>query len=199
MAGSLNKVMLIGHLGKDPESRNFPDGGKVVNPRIATSETWRDRATGEPRERTEWHSVAVYIENLQGIAMQYLKKGHLVYIEGALETRKWKDQSGNDRYTTEVCVRNFRGNMEMLSGRGSEDSTSGGGYGGGNTSGGGGYDDYYNQGQGSNGGQQAQGRNGGGRQTQQQQPRNSSYAGAPNNGHTQQNGGSAGGYQSSAY
>lgn len=194
MAGSLNKVMLTGHLGKDPESRNFPDGGKVVNLRIATSETWRDRATGEPRERTEWHSVAIYIENLQNIAMQYLKKGQLVYIEGALETRKWKDQSGNERYTTEVCVRAFRGNMEMLGGRGSDDTSSGGSNGGN-----GGYDDFYNQGQGGAGGQQAQARPDTGRQGPQQQQRNVGYSGAPYNGHTQQNGVSAGGYQSNAY
>lgn len=196
MAGCLNKVLLIGHLGKDPESRNFPDGGKVVNLRLATSETWRDRATGEPRERTEWHTVAIYIENLQNVAMQFLKKGHLVYIEGALETRKWKDQGGHDRYTTEVCVRAFRGNMEMLGGRGSEDNASGGNHGGN----GGGYDDFYGQGQGggSNGGQKAQGRNDRERQGHQQQ-RNGGYAGGQDDGYQPQNNGGTSGYQNNAY
>ncbi len=108
MAGSVNKVILVGNLGRDPEVRTFQNGGKVVNLRIATSENWRDKATGERKERTEWHSVAILNENLGRIAEQYLKKGSKVYLEGQLETRKWQDQSGNDRYTTEVVARTFQ-------------------------------------------------------------------------------------------
>jgi single-strand DNA-binding protein len=117
MAGSVNKVILVGNLGADPEARNFPNGGKVVNLRIATSESWRDRNTGERKERTEWHSVAIFNENLAKIAEQYLRKGSKVYIEGQLETRKWQDQSGADRYTTEVTLRAFRGELTLLDGR----------------------------------------------------------------------------------
>jgi single-strand DNA-binding protein len=113
----VNKVILIGNLGRDPEVRTFQSGGKVCNLRIATSETWRDRATGERKERTEWHSVAIYNENLVRIAEQYLKKGSKVYIEGQLETRKWQDQSGQDRYTTEVVLRPYRGELTLLDGR----------------------------------------------------------------------------------
>ena len=105
MAGSVNKVILIGNLGRDPEVRSFQNGGKVVNLRIATSETWRDRNSGERKERTEWHSVAIFSEPLAKIAEQYLRKGSTVYIEGQLETRKWQDQNGQDRYTTEVVLR----------------------------------------------------------------------------------------------
>ncbi|HVH03065.1 MAG TPA: single-stranded DNA-binding protein [Amaricoccus sp.] len=118
MAGSVNKVILIGNLGRDPEVRSFPNGGKVVNLRIATSERWRDKSTGENKERTEWHSVAIFNENLGRIAEQYLKKGSTVYIEGQLETRKWQDQSGQDRYSTEVVLRQFRGELTLLGGRG---------------------------------------------------------------------------------
>jgi single-strand DNA-binding protein len=118
MAGSVNKVMLIGNLGRDPEVRSFPNGGKVVNLRIATSERWRDRNTGENKERTEWHSVAIFNENLGRIAEQYLRKGSKVYIEGQLETRKWQDQSGQDRYTTEIVLRQYRGELTLLDGRG---------------------------------------------------------------------------------
>lgn len=118
MAGSVNKVILIGNLGRDPEVRSFQNGGKVVNLRIATSERWRDRQTGETKERTEWHSVAIFAEPLAKIAEQYLKKGSTVYIEGALETRKWQDQSGQDRYTTEVVLRPYSGNLTLLGGRG---------------------------------------------------------------------------------
>ena len=118
MAGSVNKVILVGNLGRDPEVRTFQNGGKVCNLRIATSETWKDRNTGERRERTEWHSVAIFNENLARIAEQYLKKGSKVYIEGALETRKWQDQSGADRYSTEVVLRQFRGELTLLDGRG---------------------------------------------------------------------------------
>ncbi|MDR7125127.1 single-stranded DNA-binding protein [Pseudotabrizicola sp. 4114] len=141
MAGSVNKVIIVGNLGRDPEVRSFANGGKVVNLRIATSENWRDKQTGERKERTEWHSVAIFNENLAKIAEQYLRKGSTVYIEGQLETRKWQDQSGADRYTTEIVLRQFRGELTLLGGRGE-----GGGGGGGGSQGGyddrGGYDDY---------------------------------------------------------
>ena len=114
MAGSVNKVILVGNLGRDPESRSFQNGGKVVNLRIATSDTWRDRATGERREKTEWHSVAIFNENLARTAEQYLRKGSKVYIEGQLQTRKWQDQSGQDRYSTEVVLQGFRGELTLL-------------------------------------------------------------------------------------
>lgn len=118
MAGSVNKVILIGNLGRDPEVRSFQNGGKVCNLRIATSETWKDRNTGERRERTEWHSVAIFQEGLVRIAEQYLKKGSKVYIEGQLQTRKWQDQSGQDRYSTEVVLQGYGGTLTMLDGRG---------------------------------------------------------------------------------
>jgi len=141
MAGSVNKVILVGNLGQDPEVRTFPSGGKVANLRIATSETWKDRNTGERKERTEWHSVAIYSEPLVRVAEQYLKKGSKVYVEGQLETRKWQDQSGNDRYTTEVALRPFRSELHMLDSRGGagggRGDDYGGGYGGGSSYGGG--------------------------------------------------------------
>jgi single-strand DNA-binding protein len=127
MAGSVNKVILVGNLGRDPEVRSFPSGGKVVNLRIATSESWRDKQSGERKERTEWHSVAIYNENLGRIAEQYLRKGSKVYIEGQLETRKWQDQSGADRYSTEVALRQFRGELTLLDARGEGGSAGGGG------------------------------------------------------------------------
>ena len=117
MAGSVNKVILVGNLGRDPEVRSFPSGGKVVSLRVATSENWRDKQTGERKERTEWHSVSIYNDNLTRIAEQYLRKGSKVYLEGQLETRKWQDQSGQDRYTTEVALR-FNGQMTLLDSRG---------------------------------------------------------------------------------
>lgn len=117
MAGSVNKVIIIGNLGRDPEVRSFANGGKVCNLRIATSETWRDKATGERRERTEWHSVAIFQEGLVRVAEQYLKKGSKIYVEGKLQTRKWQDQSGQDRYTTEVVLQGFDGTLVMLDGR----------------------------------------------------------------------------------
>ena len=117
MAGSLNKALLIGRLGKDPELREFPSGGKVCNFSLATSETWKDSNTGERQERTSWHNIAIFNERLAEIAEQYLRKGSQVYIEGQLETRKWQDQAGNDRYTTEVVLKNFRGELTMLGGR----------------------------------------------------------------------------------
>ncbi len=118
MAGSVNKVILVGNLGRDPEVRSFQNGGKVVNLRIATSENWKDKQTGERKERTEWHSVAIFNENLARIAEQYLKKGSKVYVEGQLQTRKWQDQSGEEKYTTEVVLQRFRGELTLLDGRG---------------------------------------------------------------------------------
>jgi single-strand DNA-binding protein len=120
MAGSLNKVILVGNLGRDPEVRTFQNGGKVVNLRIATSEVWRDRQTGERKEKTEWHSVAITAEGPAKVAEQYLKKGSTVCVEGQLETRKWQDQSGQDRYSTEIVVRPYRGELTLLGGRGAD-------------------------------------------------------------------------------
>jgi single-strand DNA-binding protein len=118
MAGSVNKCILIGNRGADPESRSFQNGGKVVNLRIATSESWKDKATGERKEKTEWHSVAIFNEGLANVAERYLKKGSKVYLEGQLQTRKWQDQSGADRYSTEVVLQGFNGNLTMLDGPG---------------------------------------------------------------------------------
>ncbi len=127
MAGSLNKVMLIGNLGADPEIKSFQNGGRIANLRIATSETWKDRATGERKERTDWHNVVLQSDGLVGVAERYLRKGSKVYIEGQLRTRKWQDQSGNDRYTTEVSVGGMGGVMTMLDGRGEGGGGGGGG------------------------------------------------------------------------
>lgn len=118
MAGSVNKVILIGNLGADPEIRRTQDGRPVVNLRVATSETWRDKATGERREKTEWHRVVIFNEGLCRIAEQYLKKGSKVYLEGSLQTRKWQDKDGNDRYSTEVVLQGFNSQLTMLDGRG---------------------------------------------------------------------------------
>jgi single-strand DNA-binding protein len=118
MAGSVNKVILVGNLGADPEIRRLNSGDPVVNLRIATSETWRDKNSGERKEKTEWHSVVIFNDNLAKVAEQYLKKGMKVYIEGQLQTRKWQDQTGNDRYTTEVVLQKFRGALQMLDARG---------------------------------------------------------------------------------
>ncbi|MEM9098665.1 MAG: single-stranded DNA-binding protein [Pseudomonadota bacterium] len=132
MAGSVNKVILIGNLGADPEVRSFSNGGKVCSLRLATSENWKDRNTGERRERTEWHRVEIYSEPLANVAERYLRKGSKVYIEGQLETRKWQDQSGQDRYTTEVALRPYRSELTMLDGRSDSGGMGGGGdYGGG--------------------------------------------------------------------
>ncbi len=127
MAGSVNKVILIGNLGADPEVRTFQNGGKVCNIRIATSETWKDKSSGERREKTEWHTVAIFSEGLVRVAEQYLKKGSKVYIEGKLQTRKWQDQSGNDRYSTEVVLQGFGSTLTMLDGRGEGGGGGGGG------------------------------------------------------------------------
>ena len=117
MAGSVNKVILVGNLGADPEVRRTQDGRPIVNLRVATSENWRDKATGERREKTEWHRVVIFNENLAKIAEQYLKKGSKVYIEGSLQTRKWEDQSGQERYSTEVVLQGFNSQLTMLDGR----------------------------------------------------------------------------------
>ncbi len=138
MAGSVNKVILVGNLGKDPESRSFANGGKVVSFSVATSENWKDKSSGDRKEKTEWHNVSIFSEGLASVAEQYLKKGSKVYLEGQLETRKWQDQSGNDRYTTDVVLRNFNSSMVLLDGR-----EGGGGGGGGGSRGGGGYGDEF--------------------------------------------------------
>ncbi|MBF0679212.1 MAG: single-stranded DNA-binding protein [Devosia sp.] len=134
MAGSVNKVILVGNLGNDPEVRNLPNGGKVVNLSIATSESWKDRNTGERREKTEWHRVVIFSEGLTRVAESYLRKGSKVYIEGQLQTRKWQDQSGQDKYSTEIVLQGFNSNLTLLDGRG--DNAGGGGGGGGSSEGG---------------------------------------------------------------
>ncbi len=146
MAGSVNKVILIGNLGADPEIRRTQDGRPIANLRIATSESWRDKNSGERKEKTEWHSVVIFNEGLCKVAEQYLKKGSTVYVEGQLQTRKWQDQTGADRYSTEVVLQGFNGNLTMLGGRGDSAGGARGGndfggadYGGG----GGGYDGGY--------------------------------------------------------
>ena len=121
MAGSINKVIIVGNLGQDPEIRSFSNGGKIANLRIATSESWTDKASGERKERTEWHTIAIHSEPLIKVAEQYLRKGSKVYVEGQLETRKWQDQSGADRYSTEVALRPFRSELQMLDSKGSDD------------------------------------------------------------------------------
>ena len=127
MAGSVNKVILVGNLGKDPESRTFQNGGKVVSFSVATSENWKDKMSGERKEKTEWHNVSIFSEGLARVAKSYLKKGSKVYLEGQLETRKWQDQSGNDRYSTDVVLRNFNSAMVLLDGRGGGSGGGGGG------------------------------------------------------------------------
>ena len=142
MAGSVNKVILVGNLGRDPEVRRLGSGDPVVNLRIATSETWKDKASGERKEKTEWHSVVIFNENLARVAEQYLKKGSKVYLEGQLQTRKWTDQQGVEKYSTEIVLQKFRGELTMLGGRGDRDSAGGG-------------DEYF-------GGGESAGRSGGG-------------------------------------
>jgi single-strand DNA-binding protein len=122
MAGSVNKVILVGNLGRDPEVRRLNSGEPVVNLRVATSESWKDKATGERKEKTEWHSVVIFNENLARVAEQYLKKGSKVYLEGQLQTRKWTDQQGQEKYTTEVVLQRFRGELTLLDGRGGGDA-----------------------------------------------------------------------------
>ena len=137
MAGSLNKVMIIGNLGADPEVREFQNGGAVCNLRIATSEQWKDKSSGERQERTEWHSVAIFSEGLINVAKNYLRKGSKVYVEGQLQTRKWQDQNGQDRYSTEIVLRGFNGTLTMLDGAPGRGGGSSGGGGGGQRGGGG--------------------------------------------------------------
>lgn len=156
MAGSVNKVILVGNLGRDPDIRSMQDGNKVVNLSIATSESWRDRNSGERKEKTEWHRVVIFNENLAKVAEQYLRKGSKVYVEGQLQTRKWTDQSGQEKYSTEVVLQRFRGELQMLDGR-----NEGGGQGGGGQGGGYGGDDGYNQGGGYGGGSSGGGQGGG--------------------------------------
>jgi single-strand DNA-binding protein len=134
VAGSVNKVILVGNLGKDPESRSFQNGGEVVSFSVATSESWKDRTSGERKEKTEWHNVSIFSEGLARVAKSYLRKGSKVYLEGQLETRKWQDQSGNDRYSTDVVLRNFNSSMVLL------DKNEGGG---GSRGGGGSYEDDF--------------------------------------------------------
>ena len=130
MAGSVNKVILVGNLGKDPEVRSTQDGSKIVNLALATSETWNDRASGERKEKTEWHRIVIFNDRIADVAEKYLKKGAKIYVEGALQTRKWTDQAGQEKYTTEIVIGKFRGELTMLSGRGEEGGTgeSSGGY-----------------------------------------------------------------------
>jgi len=151
MAGSVNKVILVGNLGADPEIKRTQDGRPIANLRVATSESWRDRNTGERREKTEWHRVVIFSEGLCKIAEQYLRKGSKVYIEGQLQTRKWQDQSGQDRYSTEVVLQGFNATLTMLDGRGEGAGSSGGDYDGGGS-------DF-----GQSGPSQSGGRGGGGR------------------------------------
>ena len=141
MAGSVNKVILIGNLGADPEVRSFANGGQVCSLRLATSERWKDRNSGEQREKTEWHRVEIYSEPLVRVAQNYLRKGSKIYVEGQLETRKWQDQSGQDRYTTEVALRPYRSELTMLDTRGQGGGGDFGGGGGGGGYGGGGRGD----------------------------------------------------------
>lgn len=137
MAGSVNKVILIGNLGADPEVKSFQNGGKIANLRIATSETWKDRMTNERKERTEWHQVVINGDGLIGVVERYLKKGSKVYIEGSLRTRKWQDKDGNDKFTTEVVIAGMGGSLTMLDGAGAkQDGQSGGGFSGSPPSGG---------------------------------------------------------------
>ena len=131
MAGSLNKVMLIGNLGADPEVKSFQNGGKVANLRVATSEQWKDKNSGERQERTEWHSVAIFSDGLISVCERFLRKGSKVYIEGQLATRKWQDQSGNDRYSTEIVLRGYGGTLTMLDGASGSQNASQGNSGGG--------------------------------------------------------------------
>ena len=168
MAGSLNKVMLIGNLGADPEIRTFNNGGKVANLRIATSEQWKDRQTGERKEKTEWHTVAIFSEGLVSVVERYLKKGSKVFVEGKLQTRKWQDQNGQDRYSTEIVIQGLGGTLTMLDGApggggmgggGGGGRSGGGNYGGGSYGGGGG---GWDQGGGSGGGMGGGSSSGGG-------------------------------------
>tara|TARA_R110002072_G_scaffold143659_2_gene289658 strand:+ start:1643 stop:2146 length:504 start_codon:yes stop_codon:yes gene_type:complete len=151
MAGSVNKVILVGNLGRDPEMRRLNSGDPVANLRIATSESWRDKSSGERKEKTEWHNVVIFNENLCKVAENYLRKGSKVYIEGSLQTRKWQDQQGQDKYTTEIVLQKFRGELQMLDSKG--DGGGGGGYESGGSGG-------YSSGSGGGGGGRSQGGSG---------------------------------------
>ena len=157
MAGGINKVIIVGNLGKDPEVRTFANGGKVCNFSVATSESWKDKQTGERKEKTEWHNISIYNEGLAGVAEKYLRKGSKVYLEGKLQTRKWQDQSGNDRYSTDVVLQGFDAKMEMLDSR-----QGGGGQGGGSNDGWGGGQSGGSSGGGGGGGWGQTGGSGGG-------------------------------------
>lgn len=157
MAGGINKVIIVGNLGKDPEVRTFANGGKVCNFSVATSESWKDKQTGERKEKTEWHNISIYNEGLAGVAEKYLRKGSKVYLEGKLQTRKWQDQSGNDRYSTDVVLQGFDAKMEML-----DSKPGGGGQGGGSNDGWGGGQGGAPSGGGSGGGNDSWGQTGGG-------------------------------------
>lgn len=163
MAGSVNKVILVGNLGRDPESRSFSNGGKVVELRVATSETWKDRNSGERKERTEWHTVKLFSEGLANVAERYLRKGSKVYLEGQLQTRKWQDQQGQDRYSTEIVLQGFDAKLVMLDGPGGGQGGGGGSRGGDDWGGG---DEFAgqssNRGGGSSGGGFGGGNRGGG-------------------------------------
>ncbi|KQN86897.1 single-stranded DNA-binding protein [Sphingomonas sp. Leaf67] len=159
MAGSVNKVILVGNLGRDPESRSFQNGGKVVNLRIATSESWKDRNSGEKKEKTEWHSVAIFNEGLANVAERFLRKGSKVYIEGQLQTRKWQDQNGQDKYSTEIVLQGFNSVLTMLDGPGGAQGGGGGRSGGGDFGGG---DDFGGGQGGGSGGSRGGGFNSGG-------------------------------------
>ena len=159
MAGSVNKVIIVGNLGRDPESKSFQNGGKVVNLNIATSETWKDKNTGERKEKTEWHRVSIFNENLANTAERYLRKGSKVYIEGALQTRKWQDAQGQDKYTTEVVLQGFNAVLTMLDG--APGSGGGGGSGGGPRDDFGGNDDFGGGSGGGSGGGYGGGNRGG--------------------------------------
>ena len=146
MAGSVNKVILVGNLGRDPEIRSMPNGDRIANLSIATSEQWRDKSSGERKEKTEWHRVVVFNDNIVKVVENYVKKGSTVYIEGALQTRKWTDKDGVEKYSTEIVVGKFKGELTMLGGRDGGSQGGGGGYGGGQGGGGGRGDDDYSSG-----------------------------------------------------
>ena len=158
MAGSVNKVILVGNLGKDPEIRALPSGDRFANLRIATTESWRDKSSGERKEKTEWHTVVIFNDNIVKVVEQYVKKGSSVYIEGALQTRKWQDKEGQDRYSTEIVIQRFNGVLTMLGGRGDMgagagmDEESGGGFGARASGGGGSGGGWGREGQGASGG-----------------------------------------------
>ena len=162
MAGSVNKVILVGNLGADPDIRRLNSGDPVVNLRVATSETWRDKNSGERKEKTEWHNVVIFNDNLAKVAEQYLKKGMKVYVEGQLQTRKWQDQSGQERYTTEVVLQKFRGELQMLDARGQGEGGQAGHSGGGRDSFGQSGPADYGRGGGGGGGSSRGGGGGGG-------------------------------------